>query len=63
MTVMGHIRIAVVAEFQRTKRMGNPFEAITLAVRKIVEWVNTPIVSGTVMVLVFDPVDDRVAKQ
>src|SRR5690625_1675970 len=43
------IQRAVILELKRAQRMGNVLERIRLPVRKIVAWINAPLVASTRM--------------
>ncbi len=51
----------VVFEFKRADRMGDPFNGIRKAVGKIVHGINAPLVAGTVMGGMADPVNRGIA--
>ncbi|MNT06756.1 hypothetical protein D3C72_1414370 [compost metagenome] len=55
------IQATVVLEFQRTQRMGDPFQRIGNAVGEIVHRVDAPLVAGLVVFSKFDAVQHRIA--
>src|SRR5690625_278052 len=49
-------------KLQTAKRMGNMLYAVALTMRKVIHWVNTPFISGSVVMCKFNSIEQRISK-